>query len=39
MDIPAKAKAEPVTPFKPTFYGFGTFKKGVRPADYALPAK
>lgn len=27
---------EPVGEFKPTFYGFGEFKKGVKPGDYKL---
>ena len=35
--IPARAKVDFVTPYEPTFFGFGTFKKGVKPADYALP--
>ena len=39
LDIPAKAKVDFITPFNPTFYGFGSFKKGVKPADWALPAK
>jgi hypothetical protein len=33
LDIPAKADAAVVGDFKPTFYGFGTWKKGVHPAD------
>ena len=35
--IPARAKVDFVTPYEPTFYGFGTFKKGVKPSEYALP--
>jgi hypothetical protein len=29
------AKADIVGVFTPTFYGFGSFKKGMKPADYA----
>ncbi len=35
--IPAKAKVDFVTPFDPTFYGFNSGRKGVKPADHALP--
>ncbi|NNM30157.1 MAG: hypothetical protein HKO57_11600, partial [Akkermansiaceae bacterium] len=34
--IPAKAEVTPVTPFKPTPFGFKGAKKNMRPADYAL---
>ena len=35
--IPAEgAKADTVGEFKPTFYGFGNYKKGTKPADYKL---
>jgi hypothetical protein len=35
--IPASANVEYVTPFKPSWFGFGTFKKGLKPQDLALP--
>jgi hypothetical protein len=31
--IPDKANVDYVRPFKATFYGFGNFKKGVKPSD------
>jgi hypothetical protein len=31
--IPAKANVDLVGPFEPSFYGFGAFKKGVKPSD------
>jgi len=34
--IPDKANVEYVKPFEPTFYGFGQFKPGMKPSDYAL---
>ena len=35
--IPAEGtKVDLVGEFKPTFYGFGSFKKGLKPADYGL---
>jgi hypothetical protein len=36
MDVPAKADVSYVDPYKPTFYGFGTFRKGIRPDDHAI---
>lgn len=39
LDVPDQAKVDVVTPYEPTFFGFGTHKKGVRPADLALPAR
>ena len=36
MDVPAAADVRYVGQFKPTFYGFGTFKRGVKPADHRL---
>lgn len=33
--IPAKANVEYVTKYEPTFYGFGKFKKGLKPKDLA----
>ena len=34
--IPAKNNVEYVGEYKPTFYGFGNFKKGMKPSDYKL---
>jgi type 1 glutamine amidotransferase len=34
--IPERANVELVKPIEPTFYGFGQFKKGMKPADFAL---
>ena len=34
--IPAKANVDYVGQFDPTFYGFGGFKRGVKPADHEL---
>ena len=34
MDTPSRADVTPVDPFQPTMYGFGTFRKGVRPAAH-----
>ena len=34
--IPNKANVEYVGEFKPTMYGFGGYKKGVKPADFEL---
>ena len=34
--IPAKNNVEYVGEYKPTFYGFGAFKKGMKPSDYKL---
>jgi hypothetical protein len=36
LEVPKHADAAYVGEFKPSFFGFGTFKKGVRPADHAL---
>lgn len=35
LDVPAKADVAVVGEFVPTMYGFGTFKKGLKPADFA----
>lgn len=35
-DIPDMAHVDYVVEYKPTMFGFGTFKKGLTPADYAL---
>ena len=37
--IPRKAKVDYVGDFKPTMYGFNSFKKGVKPAEHEMPAK
>ena len=34
--IPAKANADVVGAYEPTFYGFGKFKPGLKPSDHAL---
>jgi hypothetical protein len=36
--IPAKSNVDLVGPFQPTFYGFGEYRRGVKPADHRLPA-
>ena len=37
LEVPAEGtKVDLVGDFKPTFYGFGSFKKGLKPADYGL---
>lgn len=33
LPVPARADVAPVGEFKPTFFGFAGFKKGVKPAD------
>jgi hypothetical protein len=33
--IPEKSAADLVGEYKPSFYGFGGFKKGVKPSDHA----
>ncbi|MBM3877821.1 MAG: ThuA domain-containing protein [Verrucomicrobia bacterium] len=33
LEVPAKANVEIVGEFKPTMYGFKTYKKGVKPSD------
>ncbi len=39
MEVPEKANVELVGDFKPTDYGFNTFKQGVKPDELALPTK
>lgn len=34
--IPQKSNVDYVGTYNPTFYGFGTYKKGVKPADHEL---
>ena len=36
LEVPAKANVEYVDPFKPLFYGFNTFRKGLKVSDQAL---
>ena len=36
MEVPKKANVKIVGKYAPTFYGFGSFKKGVKPADHKL---
>ncbi len=37
--IPAKSNVDIVGEFKPTFYGFGSYKKGVKPSEHKLRPK
>jgi hypothetical protein len=34
--VPAKANVEYVDPFKPLFYGFNAYRKGLKVSDLAL---
>jgi hypothetical protein len=34
--IPEKSNVDPVNAYKPTNFGFGTFQRGVRPADHEI---
>jgi hypothetical protein len=36
LDVPAKADVTIVDPYEPSFYGFDAFRKGLRPADFAM---
>ena len=36
MDVPKKANVNYVDPYKPLFYGFGSFRRGIKPSDHAL---
>lgn len=36
LEVPAKADASVVGEFNPSAFGFGTFKKGVKPSDHEL---
>jgi type 1 glutamine amidotransferase len=36
LEVPAKADATPIGEYRPTFFGFGKFIKGVKPADLEL---
>jgi type 1 glutamine amidotransferase len=35
--IPERANVDYVGEYKPTFFGFGSFQKGVKPSDHRLP--
>jgi hypothetical protein len=37
LEVPAAADVSLVGKYAPSFYGFGGFRKGVRPADLARP--
>jgi hypothetical protein len=39
LDVPERADVAPVVPYAPTPFGFGTHRKGMRAADFALPVK
>jgi hypothetical protein len=36
MDVPKKANVDYVDPYKPLFYGFGSFRRGIKPSDHVL---
>jgi putative heme-binding domain-containing protein len=36
LEIPSKANVDYIDPFKPSAFGFGAFRRGLRPADHAL---
>jgi len=36
MEVPKKANVDYVDPYKPLFYGFNTFRRGIKPSDHAL---
>jgi len=36
MEVPRKANVDYVDPYKPLFYGFNTFRRGIKPSDHAL---
>ncbi len=36
LEVPAKANVEPVDPYKPLFYGFNGYRKGLKVSDQAL---
>ena len=39
MDVPARADVAVVDEYRPSFYGFGGFRKGLHASDFALGAK
>ena len=36
MEVPKKANVAYMDPYKPLFYGFNSFRRGIKPADHAL---
>ena len=36
LEVPKKANVDYVDPYRPLFYGFNSFRKGLRPSDHAL---
>jgi len=36
LEVPKKANVDYVDPYKPLFYGFNTFRRGIKPSDHAL---
>jgi hypothetical protein len=36
MKVPKKANVDYIDPYKPLFYGFDSFRRGIKPADHAL---
>ncbi len=36
--IPERAQVAPVVPYQPSAFGFGTYRRGVKPADHAATA-
>ena len=36
IEVPKKANVDYVDPYKPLFYGFNSFRKGLKPSDHAL---
>ncbi len=36
MEVPKKTDVDYLDPYKPLFYGFNSFRKGIKPADHAL---
>ena len=36
MEVPKKANVDYIDPYKPLFYGFNSFRRGIKPADHAL---
>jgi hypothetical protein len=37
LEVPTRADAQPIQPYKPTPFGFGTHRTGIRAADHAPP--
>lgn len=36
MDVPKKANVDYIDPYEPLFYGFGSFRKGLKASDHAI---